>query len=623
MKLTSSYKKIAEAYLGNFGYGDAYVRTYGRVSGAGYDIPNNRTKVYCKLTIYITSGQFSVYSSTTKSISCTGLSGSTQDANGTYGAGETTLQEISGYVTHNNDGTKSVTMSGNFTSTPWGFNNTASATVELPQIPRASTVACSSPFIGDTATITINKKVASFASTVTYHIKDYSTLTGTIAEKTSETVLSFATSELVDQIYALIPNDKSIAGTIRCRTYNGNTKIGDTTIANFNLYAKEDDCKPTVTGTVIDTNEKSKAITGDETKFIKYISKPKVTVSATANKSSTINSYSINLNDGQSQNLQEYTFDSIGSNTVTINAIDSRGYGNPQDIDLSEKMIDYIKLAISSDFHVARTEDVSNEVKLNCTGAWYNGMLGDVQNELSISFQYKTSDETEWTDGGTLTPTIEDNKFSFANVSLGNIYDYETEYQFKLIVSDKLDSTSRSETVPKGKEVWWESEDGIGVNGHIWLNDKEIGEKNICQLIVESNKSISIPSNGAVLIPFTQSQIIGNKLSYSGNGVKIGENVSKIKLNATLLVSADNTSDLGIYIIKTASDSNITNLSYTFDKTNGGANRSITVTDLIVAVDKDDIITCSIGCGYNPQTYTVRGKTGTYITSHICVEVID
>lgn len=619
MKLTSSYQKIAEAYLGNFGYGDVYVRTYGRTSGAGYDIPNNRTKVYCKSTIYVTAGQFSVYSSTTKSISCTGLSGSIQDANGTYGAGETTLQEISGYVTHNNDGTKSVTMSGNFTSTPWGFNNTASATVELPQIPRASTVACSSPFIGDTATITINKKVASFTSTVTYHIKDYSTLTGTIAEKTSETVLSFDTSELVDQIYALIPNDKSIAGTIRCRTYNGNTKIGDTTIANFNLYAKEDDCKPTLTGTVIDTNEASKAITGDETKFIKYISKPKVTVSATANKSSTINSYSINLNDGQSQNLQEYTFDSIGSNTVTINAMDSRGYGNPQNIDLSEKMIDYIKLAISSDFHVARTEDVSNEVKLNCTGAWYNGMLGDVQNELSISFQYKTSDETEWTDGGTLTPTIEDNKFSFTNVSLGNIYDYETEYQFKLTVSDKLDSTSRSETVPKGKEVWWESEDGIGVNGHIWLNDKDISEKNIIHCGTPSNQSETCTTEyEAHTISFETINTIGNKLTLSNNSIKIGKGISKIKFSSTVVFNKTSTELIGLMLYQ-----NNQSVGFCVERYSKDGYHTINLTDKILEVAENDTLTLKVYIDRKVEV-EIRGKnTGSYYPTYMTVEAIE
>lgn len=357
-----------------------------------------------------------------------------------------------------------------------------SQTDTLTTIPRASSVSCSSPYIGDNAVITIGKNATEFTSTITYEI---GTIKGTLAEKTSETVLQLDTLSLKEEIYALMPNDKKISGTITCITYNGNTQIGSPTTATFNLYAVEEDCKPIVTGEVVDTNESTIALTGNSSIIIKNASKPKVTIDATPQLSSTIKSYSINLNDGQTSALQEDTFDTINSNKITVSAEDSRGidtnttgYIGTDTIDLTDRIIDYVKLHFNS-VELSRPEGTSNEVILDCDGVWFNGNFSEsTPNTLTINFQYKLSGETEWIDGGEITPTIDENKFSFDNYSLGNLFDYNQEYQFKIIATDLLmtvgDSNKEAISVPKGREVWFECEDGIGVYGHIWLNDEEI-----------------------------------------------------------------------------------------------------------------------------------------------------
>ena len=349
----------------------------------------------------------------------------------------------------------------------------ADGSLELTTIPRASEVACSSPYIGDNAIISIDKKSSAFTNTVTYKI---GTLTGTIATKTSSTTLQLNTSAIADEIYALIPNDKEAQGTIYCTTYNGSTQIGDTKSTTFNLYAKESVCKPDVSATIIDTNTNVINITGSNTKFIKYISKPKVTVNATSKKSATIKSYSINLNDGQTSNLQEKTFDTIGSNKVTVSVTDSRGYPNSADSTLD--MIDYIKLHINT-ISITRPEGTSNEAILNCDGAYFNGSFTNtVSNTLSASFKYRKSGATEWTNGGSITPTIENNTFKFTNLSLGALFDYNEEYQFKIILQDKFmtvgDLDSDIITLPKGQEVIAIGEDGGWLYGNWYLNDLEV-----------------------------------------------------------------------------------------------------------------------------------------------------
>lgn len=378
-------------------------------------------------------------------------------------------------IEHNNDGTCKirVVIETAMAGVAAGPDGTTTYDITLPDIPRANTISCSSPYIGDTAIITISKKISEFTSTVAYEI---GTLTGTIAEKTSETVLSLDTNSLKEEIYTLMPKEKSIKGTIKCTTYSGDTKIGDTTTAEFSLYAKEDECKPDVDGTVIDTNEATIAVTGDSSKLVKHLSKPKVTVTATPKNSATIDSYSINLNDGQTSEQQEHTFDKIESDKITVNATDSRGYSNSKD--LTPQVVDYVKLHINL-IDVSRIEDISTEVLLNADGVWFNGSFSDtIQNTLNASYKYRASDSTEWIDGGTLEVITDGNTFKFIDVSLGAEYDYNKEYQFKIILTDTLMTVGSEDKeiviVPKGQEAIAIGEDTVWVYGDLLINDKNL-----------------------------------------------------------------------------------------------------------------------------------------------------
>ena len=467
--LTKNYQMLSQKYLGN-SYGDLYVRLYAKYTEQ--DVANNRTYVVYQARSYYSGNSYILDQQGTMGVSGTGADyQSTSCTRPT--SGESVSVTAEGWVYHNNDGTKNVSGNASLSFPNWGWSGTASGSADLPRIPRASGVACSSPYIGDNAIISIDKKASSFTNTLTYKI---STLTGTIATKTSETTVQFQTSEIEDQIYALIPNAKEIKGTIYCTTYNGSTQIGDTQSTSFNLYTKESVCKPDVSATVVDTNTSVTNIIGSNTKFIKYISKPKVTINATAKKSSTIKNYSINLNDGQTSNLQENTFDSIGSNKVTISATDSRGYANSSDVELD--MLDYIKLHINT-ISITRPEGTSNEAILNCNGAYYNGSFTDtITNTLSGSFKYRKSGTTDWTDGGSIVPTIVDNTFKFSDLSLGDLFDYSDEYQFKIILEDKFLIVGSADadiiTLPKGQEVIAIGDDIVYLYGNAYLNDYPI-----------------------------------------------------------------------------------------------------------------------------------------------------
>jgi hypothetical protein len=461
--LTKSWQYLGQKYIGSSG-GNLYVRIYAKYTEQ--DIPNNRTYVVYEARSYYDKASYIRDDQGSIGVSGTGADYQSAGCTRPTGVGESVSVSTEGWVYHNNDGTKSISCAASISFPNWGWSNTAYGSADLPRIPRASGVACSSPYIGDNAIISIDKKASSFTSRVTYKIKN---LVGNIEDKTSETTIQFKTSEIEDKIYALIPDAKEIKGNILCTTYNGDTQIGDTQSTSFNLYAKESVCKPDVTATIVDTNTNVTSITGSNTKFVKYISKPKVTVSATAKKSATIKNYSINLNDGQASNLQENTFDAIGSNKVSVSVTDSRNYSNSADATLD--MIDYIKLHINT-ISITRPEGTSNEAVLNCNGAYYNGSFTDTKaNSLSGSFKYRKSGTTDWTDGGSITATITDNTFRISNLLLGSSFAYDEEYQFQISFEDVFVIATETVTLPKGQEAMAIGEDGVDVYGKLNLND--------------------------------------------------------------------------------------------------------------------------------------------------------
>lgn len=554
------------------------------VTEGNYDITNNTSPVTVTMYLGRASSQSYVGGNWTGNIT---IDGSSYDLSGnipypTYiNGGE--WYEVASYsktVKHNNDGSKNVSVSASMSSSYFTPSySSASGTVSLTTIPRASGVACSSPYIGDNAIISIDKKSSSFTNTLTYKI---GTLTGTIATKTSNTTVQFQTSSIADSIYALIPNGTETSGTIYCTTYNGSTQIGDTQSTSFNLYAKESVCKPSVTATIVDTNTDVTDITGSSTKFIKYISKPKVTINATAKKSSSIKKYYVSLNDGQTSSTKETPFSTIGSNKVNVSATDSRNYAGYNDYTLD--MIDYIKLHINT-ISITRPEGTSNEAILNCNGAYYNGSFSDtVTNTLSGSFKYRKSGENDWTDGGSITPTITNSTFRFNDLSLGNLFDYNEEYQFKVILKDKFLTVGSSDTeiitLPKGQETIAVGDKEFWLYGTAYLNDETIG--------INKNSANSSTTNGY------SCNYLNGKLDEINSDIAKTKNISYCKMNtnfetkeitnAVQITGWENwqdNGDLGAYPSRNRLEIKNTTLAIIMGKTSGqyGVSAYFKVTD--------------------------------------------
>lgn len=174
----------------------SYYKYYIDVSESNVDVANNTSVVTATLKIYTN------YSGTLASRSASATHTITIDGTnytittGAYKLGSyntVILGSASKTVTHNADGSKSVNVSA---SSPdlaqgngWGpYSGSASGTMTLTTIPRASSVTCADGNIASSTTININRASSSFTHTLKY---SFGSLSGTIVTKTSNTSIGW------------------------------------------------------------------------------------------------------------------------------------------------------------------------------------------------------------------------------------------------------------------------------------------------------------------------------------------------------------------------------------------------------------------------------------------------
>ena len=295
----------------------------------------------------------------------------------------------------------------------------------------SSRVACASFNLGTNTTITITRDNKAYTHTLKY---SFNGATGTIATKTTET--TYVWTPPASEFYAKIPNTTSGYGTVTCETYNGNTLIGTTT-TGFYAYAVKSNCVPTVTGAVVDTNASTIAVTGNSATLVRYLSKPKATLTATAKNSATIKTLQIENPVGLVATTSPYTFDTVYSKEFRFKATDSRGYSTTTSVNVAT-FIEYDPCYFDKAPTVARTESTSTTATAKLTGYCFKGSFGSVSNALTIKYRYKTSSGA-YGSYSTVTPTWNADGTFTATATITGLSLDET-YTIEFVAEDKLTS---------------------------------------------------------------------------------------------------------------------------------------------------------------------------------------
>lgn len=150
----------------------------------------------------------------------------------------TTITLASGYtdITHNNDGSKTVSFSASYkaesTASYLPGNMSLSGNYALTTIPRATTISSVTSEVyvngSNSISISLDRKSANFTQNVTIKANDTYQTTITNSDVNVSYVIPVAWINAIG-------SNASISGTVSVTTYNGSTQIGDTQTSTFTL----------------------------------------------------------------------------------------------------------------------------------------------------------------------------------------------------------------------------------------------------------------------------------------------------------------------------------------------------------------------------------------------------
>ena len=379
------------------------------------------------------------------------------------------IQTVTERVYHNSDGSKSISISAraNGYAASYGPSNssdssgdcTASGTISLDTIPRASKVSATNADIGSTSTITVSRYSTSFKHTVSFSCPGIS---DTVIESDSEA--SVIPWNVPVSIYATIPSAKYATITITCSTYSKATGalIGETT-ATMKAIANEEECKPTVYGTVTDVNATTVSLTGNATTLIRYKSTASCEIVATAKNSASISAQYVNGVSIPSGTVEIQNSEAV---SFAFSATDSRGYSASALV--KPTVIPYIPLTINPTFR--RVSPTSNIITVEFYGNFFSGNFGAFSNALKVKYRYKEYGTETWSAYVTISSSSinipgDGTYNSNGAVTLGSNFDYRKSYDLEIVAQDGsgtavLSEVSSMAQVTRGEPVFdWSNTD--------------------------------------------------------------------------------------------------------------------------------------------------------------------
>ena len=232
-----------------------------------------------------------------------------------------TLASWSGNVSHNADGTLTLSVGAGF-STPVSSLTGGSVTDSwtLTTIPRKSdfSIFPSSVEAGKTITVTISPASSSFSHKVTYAFgANSSTASLSAGNKTS-------TKTIPMSWLAAIPDNTSGTASVTVETLSGGTSLG--AITRYFTVVCPADVKPTISSVSVERIDNN--VPANWGVYLKGESQAKVTiVGAQGAYGSTITSYQISGAgfSGTSSTLTTGILNTVGTYTFTVKVVDSRG----------------------------------------------------------------------------------------------------------------------------------------------------------------------------------------------------------------------------------------------------------------------------------------------------------
>ena len=257
------------------------------------------------------------------------------------------------------------------------------------------------------------------------------------------------TQEQIDRVYSLSPNNTFAINWI-LETYSGDTLLGEMNLTSTGVITNANPIFSSFTFEDVDTQVI--ALTGG-VNFVKGYSDIKISnLVATAQKQSTIKYWNVNNNLIENTGNNEIILENYASNSITIYAVDSRGNSTPLTKPI-QNFIEYSKLTKGNQDN-ERIDNVTEQVNISFEGDFFECDFGNKENSLKVSYKYKKTNDVEYITGETIiTPTIENNKYSFNGLIKGdtnNGFNIGSSYNIEVEVSDELSKVEYSYVIQAG-----------------------------------------------------------------------------------------------------------------------------------------------------------------------------
>ena len=512
-------------------------------------------------------------------------------------------------ISHNADGTLSIGIGFAMSVSSGNSSFTVSrqdSIVTLDTIPRASSFNVSTGTIEGTLPITIYPASSNFRHTITYA---FGNLTGTIATNVANSYTWNVPSSFYNQISTTATSGY---GTMYVTTYNNGVQIGSTQSKTFTVVTSEAYGKPTINFTVVDSNATTIALTGDSSKLVLNASNALLTITEKNGRNNTtitgvyINGVSV------STSTNSYTINATTTNSFTIRVVNSRGYQNSKTVALTS--IDYTRLTNSSKFY--RVTQVGGTVKLAISGKYSETIFGNVTNSLTLTWKYKKKSNNTWLNGGTITPAFDsaNNTYSYdqaitpqdtSDLDNGEFY-YKNEYDFILYYNDEIVSGSVLASLTRGIGNLEIYKDVLLFNGKI-INKLKLATAYFDDTVTINNRGI---------IALTKIDSNTADLTLSNDGIRIGGNISKVKVSANAFGYSTASTIYFWLDIKL----NATSIIRSISSFNSSGYTSSVISPIILNVQEGDVLTLNKNDTNNVQ---IRGKDGTTMNTYLTVEVVD
>lgn len=387
------------------------------------------------------------------------------------------------YQTHSSDGSGSFNAYvGGGIYYQWAINTEKSGSFTLDKIARASSIGISNDgfYLGDLSVITVSASDASFTHDVSYTWGSYGETIAT--GKTGAKTITIGFAPPAETLAAYIPNESIGYGTLKCITYSGGTKIGESTKV---FYGKvKDSVVPTMNNLTVTLDNSSNETVKAWGIAVSGITKAKLEGTASGAYSSTIKSFEIS--GGYSATVQgaslSYTGDTLksGDLTFTVKAVDSRGRRSTEQ-SAALTVYSYSVPTISA-FTAKRDSQDASKIVVN--GSWSFASIND-KNSVTAKIKYKLKTASEWSIS---TTTISKD----TDITLAESFDVSKSYDLMLEVTDAVGSSTTSQTRISTQDVLLDFKAGgssVGI-GKVAEDDQ----------VLEINEDWSLKTHGSEIL---------------------------------------------------------------------------------------------------------------------------